>query len=384
MDRRGHGEGTIYRRKDGRWSAQITIQSGRRKTLYGKTKTEVRRKLLDAQIALRQGHLSAEPTQHLSDYLAAWLEMKRSAVRPRTFDSYSLNVRRVTPTLGTVRLDLLRPAHLQECYRGLLASGLSPRSVQQTHVVIHGALEDALRLDLVPRNVGAAVTPPHVPRREMTTLSLPQLRTLFEASRNDRFHALWVLLGTTGMRLGEALGLQWDDVSIGTGTLRVQRALQRQRNGLGLKLVEPKSAASRRPIHVGTLTRDALLWRRQQQERECEEAGEAWQDTGLIFTTAFGTPLDQGRVHRHWTAILSGAGLPRLRIHDLRHTVATLLLEQDVHPRVVQELLGHSSIALTLGTYSHVAPAMHREAALRIDALLGGQIPAERDSPRSA
>jgi integrase len=204
----------------------------------------------------------------------------------------------------------------------------------------------------------------------MKTLTLDQVGALLEVSRGDRFHALWVILATTGLRLGEALGLKWEDLDLEAATLRVRRQLQRRRAGGSLVLDEVKSPTSRRLIHLGSVACEALRRLQTGQKEQRLATGAAWVDTGLVFTTAKGTPVEQGRVSHHFKRTLTRAELPRVRIHDLRHTAASLMLEQGENPKVVQEMLGHASITLTLGTYSHVLPTMHRQAADRLDARL--------------
>lgn len=373
--RRGHNEGTIFERKDedGKvtgFRAQLSLPNGRRRSVSGKTKAEVQKKLREAQIALAQGRLVASPGQTVAQYLAGWLGTVRHSLKPRTHEVYSLNVNRVAPHVGRVRLDMLQPAHVQDCYNALLAGGLSARTVQQAHMVLHKALADAVRMDLVARNASEGASVPRPTHREMRTLTSDQLTLLFDATRGDRFSSLWVLLSTTGLRVGEALGLQWGDVDLRARTLVVRRALQRQRDG-GLVFVEPKTHQSRRTVQLGGLSCAALQEQHERQAFEQRTAAAEWQDRDLVFCTAFGTPLDRGRIHLNWVAALRKSGLPQVRVHDLRHTAATIMLTEGVHPKVVQEMLGHSSISVTLDIYSHVAPTMHREAVDRLDVVLG-------------
>jgi integrase len=220
------------------------------------------------------------------------------------------------------------------------------------------------------RNPTEAVTVPRPALREMHTLTEEQVGRLFEASRGHRLHALWVLLATTGLRLGEARGLLWSDIDFAAGRLVVNRALQRQ-TGRGYVFVEPKTARSRRTVYLAPGTLSALSEHRRRQVEDQLAAGPEWSDTGLVFTTPLGRPIDGTWATKWFHRTLHQAGLPRVRIHDLRHTAATHLLRRGVHPKVVQELLGHSTISLTLDTYSHVAPALHAEVAVHMQALFG-------------
>jgi integrase len=374
MGRRASGEGTIYRRADGLWSAQLSLPGGKRKTFYGKTQKDVRDKLLAARRDAQEGLVTTGPSQNVADFCRRWLEdVVKPSVRPRTYENYALNVRRLTPYLGPRKLATLRPEDVQAAYRSLLdKDGLSARSVQQAHAVLHRALHQALLWGLVGRNVAEAVTPPRPVRREMRTLTQQQVSALFTATRDHHLHALWVVLATTGLRVGEALGLRWVDVEAAGGRLLISRAMQRQQ-GRGLVLVEPKTGRSRRAVHVSGLVVKALEEHQRRQEGERSAAGAEWHDNGLVFCKADGRPLDSGMVSWTLHQALDRAGLPRVRVHDLRHTAATLLLGHGVHPKVVQELLGHSSITLTLDTYSHVLPGLHAEAAARMSPITENQ-----------
>jgi integrase len=369
MRRRGNGEGTLYRRSDGRWGATVTLDDGRRKTFYGRNRREVQERLKDLARQREQGLLVASADQLTGDFLARWLEdTVRNSVRPKTYDSYELNVRRLQPLIGSVRLGSLSPAHVQSAYGALLRRGLSARSVHHAHAVLHKALKQAVLWNMIPRNATDAASRPRPVATEMKTLNEDEVRRLFEATADDRMHALWVVLVTTGLRLGEALGLRWDDLDSQSGRLAVRRALQRQR-GNGLVFVEPKTGKSRRTVYLAAGTVRVLSDHRQRQREERLLNGPAWQESTLVFCTGIGRPLEGGQVSWRFHKALGAAGLPRIRVHDLRHTAATLLLTRGVHPKVVQEMLGHSTIALTLDTYSHVAPALHREVATQMEHL---------------
>jgi integrase len=376
MGNRGRGEGTIYHRQDGRWSATLRLEYGHRKTVYGRTRTEVQAKLRELQRDREQGVIVAAPSITVANYLARWLEeAARLKVRPKTFLSYGLNVRRLNPLIGRIRLAQLTPQAIQGAYARLTAQGLAPRSVRQAHVVLHSALRQAMRWGMVGRNAADGVIVPRPEPSEMATLTSQQLQTFFESTRGQGLHAVWVLLATTGLREGEALGLRWSDVDLEKGTLVVRRALQRHGRA-GLVLVDPKTARSRRTIHISRIAAEALADHRARQREMRLLAGSAWRsDFGdLVFCARTGGPVESSWLNVVFKRELARAGLPRVRIHDLRHTAATLLLTRGVHPKVVQDMLGHSTVTLTLDTYSHVTPALHKEAADHMDALLGVQV----------
>jgi len=255
MARRGRGEGTVYRRVDGRWEAAFTV-SGRRQRYVGRSQQAVRLKLQAARRALEQGIVLSGSSPRVEEYLTRWLEDSgRPSVRWTTHRAYTLCMRRLFPLIGHLRLAALTPPAVQAAYAALLEKGLSRRSVEQTHTVLHRALRQAVLWGLLLRNPTEAVTVPRPARREMHTLTQEEVGTLFQASRGHRLHALWVLLATTGVRLGEALGLRWSDLDFSRGRLVVNRALQRQ-PGTGYVFVEPKTARSRRTVYLapGALT----------------------------------------------------------------------------------------------------------------------------------
>ena len=228
------------------------------------------------------------------------------------------------------------------------------------------------RTTLVPRNVATLVDPPHVRKFELKPLTPDELRDFLDAVRGNRFEALLILTVTTGLRRGEVLGLQKDDLDLKQGQLRVRHALQRVK-GHGLQLVETKSAAGRRPLKLSKLAVQALTRYRLRQLEERLAAGSRWTESGFIFTCRKGTPLEPATVIRNYHRVLKSAGLRHQRFHDLRHANASLLLAEGVHPRVVMEMLGHSQISLTLNTYSHVIPSLQDDAVARVDAALGGK-----------
>lgn len=372
MGNRGRGEGTIYRRPDGRWSAQLRLEYGQRTTLYGRTRTEVQAKLRQLRRDREDGVVVGAPSISVGKYLARWLdEAARLKVRPRTFTGYSLNVRRLDPLIGRIRLAQLTPQAIQGAYARLLAKGLAPRSVQQAHVVLHGALRQAVRWGMVGRNAADGVIVPRAAPSEMSTLTSEQLQVLFESSHGQSLHAVWVLLATTGIREGEALGLKWPDIDFEKATLVVRRALQ-WHGKAGYVMVDPKTTRSRRTIHLSRVALHALVEHRARQREARLLAGANWRtDFGdLVFCSRYGSPMSSSWLNVVFKRELAKAGLPRVRIHDLRHTAATLLLTRGVHPKVVQDMLGHSTVTLTLDTYSHVTPTLHKEAADHMDALL--------------
>ncbi len=248
MGKRSNGEGSIYLRKDGRYASSISIGRGKRKHFLGHTRAEVAAKLTEALNDQNKGVPVVSSRQTLGQYLDHWLTSVKASVRPKTYESYDLNVRRLKPLLGKRHLGSLAPAAVERAYADLAEKGLSKRSIVQAHTVLHNALKKAVHWGLMGRNPCDAVSVPRPERNEMKTLSEEQAIVLFTATRDDELHPLWVLLTTTGLRLGEALGLKWEDVDFAEERLMVRRALQRQK-GEGLVFVEPKTAKSRRTVY---------------------------------------------------------------------------------------------------------------------------------------
>lgn len=369
--RRGHGEGSIYQRKDGRWVAAILQPNGERRAYYGATRREVQDRLDGAKHDLHEGLPLPKGKQTTAEYLTSWIDGARSSLRPSTARRYEALVRvHAIPALGRLPLVRLAPQHLQQLYADRLAAGSATASVHQLHAVIHRALEQATRWSLVPRNVASLVQAPRISRAEMLTLSPEQVRTFLASVAGSRHEALYVLAATTGMRQGELLGLHWADVDLDRRSAAVRSTLYRHSEGY--TFTAPKTARSRRQV---ALTQTAVAALRRHRARQIEErfrVGAAGRtDLDLVFTNEVGEPMRGTRVTHTFQAALARAGLPRLRFHDLRHTAASLLLGRGVHPKIASEMLGHATIAVTLDLYSHVTPTMQRGAADELDAVLG-------------
>lgn len=370
VTKRGNGEGSIYRRRDGRWCATISGGNGRRKSIYGKTRAAVGVKLNTALKSRQDGMPMANERETVANFLAKWLEASASQLRPRTHLRYEQLLRlHAVPQLGKLRIARVAPQHLQRLYADRLAAGQSPASVKQLHAVLHKSFSDAARWGVVVRNVVDLVSPPRVVRSKIRALDPDQSRQLLRYALDDRLSALYVLALSTGMRQGELLALRWRDVDLDRGSAQVRGTLQRTKGGF--VVAEPKTAQSRRQVLLSTACASALRRHRAQQAQERLQLGPAWLDADLVFTNGIGGYLEERNVvRRSFQPILAEAGLPRIRFHDLRHTAATLLLGEGVHPKVVSDMLGHSQISITLDLYSHVTPTMQRAATDAMDAIL--------------
>jgi len=387
------GDGSVYQRQDGKWVGEATVgrraDGGRdRRYVYGDTPEEAQEKLRKLLYERDRGLLADPAKQTVGEFLSSWLQdVAKPAVRPRTYDCYSDIVERhIKPALGGIRLSKLSPQHLQRFYREKQEQGLT-RTVRLCHAVLHRALDRAAKWGLIVRNPADLVDPPKVPKKEFKPLSPEEAQRFLAAAEGDRFHALYVLAVTCGLRQGELLGLKWEDLDLERGTLQVRRQLQwvkaegeerergKKRTEPKWVLTEPKSAKSRRVVSLPAVAVAALKRHKARQTEERLRLGEVWQDLGFVFCTCVGTPESPSNLRkRSFAPLLEKAGLPKVRFHDLRHTCATALLAQGVHPKLVQEQLGHSQISLTLDTYSHVMPDMKREVAAKMDALFGGKL----------
>lgn len=272
------------------------------------------------------------------------------------------------PALATVPLARLTPAQLQRLYRDKLASGVAPTTVLHIHKVLSRALAQALREDLVSRNVATLVDPPRVGAANVRAFSIEQARRFVAGVSGSRLEAAFLVALGAGLRRGELLALSWDDVRLEDGHLAVRRSLMKVPGGW--QLAEPKNAASRRVVKLPEFAVDAL---RRHRTRQLEErlAAPVWEDSTLVFTTTVGTPIDGRNFLREFKEIAARAGMPAtFTVHSLRHSAATLMLALGVQPKVVQEALGHSRIAVTMDLYSHVLPHLQEEAAAKMDRLL--------------
>ena len=368
--RRASGEGSIYRRRNGTWSAIATLPDGRRKHIYGKTRDQVRGKLAEILHALQNGSFTDARGKTLGDFLDQWLaDVVKPRVRAWTFTGYEVHVRRhIKPVLERVPLEKLSPQHVQHLLNRKLEEGLKPKSVRYLRGTLRTALNEAVRWGLVSRNAAALVDGPRVERFDIQPFTPAEARVFLDSIAGERLEALYSVALTMGLRQGEALGLRWQDVDVELGYLRISKQLQRVHGAP--QLVEPKTARSRRTLAMPPMITKGLEQHRVRQRQERSNAGNRWAETDLVFASTEGKPLDGTAISKGFHRLLERAGLQQRRFHDLRHSCATLLLVQGVSPRVVMDLLGHSQIGLTMNTYSHVIPDLRRDAADRMQDLL--------------
>lgn len=391
--RRSAGEGSVYATGRG-WRGAVTWTdpdgTRHKRTVSGPTSDAARGKLDDLRRDLRLGTLApAGPALTVGDFLAGWIERHRTYVRPATWRGQETHVRvYLVPALGRLTLARLAAADVERALSAFLVSGrpdrpvkrtrgrqnvagIAPQTVRHIRTTLRRALGDAVRDGLAGRNAAAEARPPYVPHRPVTYLAAADLRKLLDATREDPLGPLYALAATTGLRLGELLGLAWADVV--DGSLTVRRSLARAHGG-GWALAEPKSGRSRRTIPLPLRAREAIETARTRQRFARNAAGTAWQDRdGLAFTDAVGRPLAPELVSREFGKARDLAGVPRVRFHDLRHSAATTLLAEGVPLAVISEWLGHSGIAITASAYAAIVPELRTAARDAMDRALGGE-----------
>jgi integrase len=399
MARRGKSEGSIFQRKDDRWCAIVDLGfvdgKRQRKTFYAATRKAVSKKLNDALGRRDRGAVVATNDQlTVETYLDRWLESV--SVRPKTKRQYEQIVRLyLKPAIGPVKLARLDPDQVRSLVLSLERRGLSVRTATLSRDVLRIALAQAVRDELIARNVATLVRRPKGRRREGPTLDSDQARSLLDALAGKRLEAVVTCGVALGLRLGEVLGLQWSDVDVKAGRLSIRKSLQT--SGKRRELVELKSRESRRTLALPAFVVRALERHKASQAEKRLAAGSTWQRSDFVFTTGAGRPLDGSLVTRDLKVILAktwlggradcdhdrqrervcldcGAGqLPKLSFHGLRHSCASLLLAAGVPVRDVSELLGHSDVRLTLTSYAHVLDESRRKTAGTIDRLFDSQ-----------
>ncbi len=332
-----------------------------------RTRKDAEQALAEAVRQLGKGTYIDRDPQTVAQWIERWLPSMAPKIRPSTLRDYEQGLGRVVDRLGQVRLQALRPLDVEELYAALLTDGhrygggLAPKTVRNIHIALRRSLADAERFGLVQRNVAALVKPPSPERAELHTWTADEVRTFLQSVATERLAAAYRLLATTGMRRGEVLGLRWACVDLDTGRVFVNRSLSVVRNELMWS--SPKTARSRRSLSLDDMTVTALRDHRRRQNEERLALGESWSDNDLVFCNQAGGELHPNQFSRRFTAAARRAGVQPIRLHDLRHTWATLALQAGVHPKVVSERLGHATISITLDVYSHVQPELDAQAA---------------------
>ena len=360
--RRGHNEGTIYYVPErDRWIVEISVAPGQRKKFYCKTKPEAVKKKNEVLRELEKGTLASGPQRKLKDYLEDWIEnVHKNNIRISTYVKYKKLIRYIIAELGEIWLQKLTPEQVQRFYTKKLKDGLSSKTVHEIHGVLHLALKHAVRWNYVSRNVCDLLDAPRVVSRKGTPLTLEQAKKLLEGIEGHRLEEVIMMAIITGMRKGEIIALRWADVDFERRLLRVLYTVD-YIPGYGYVENEPKTQAGKRTIDLPEFFIDMLKAHRVKQEERRIKVGEAWEGRDLVFPDLTGGYLNPIHVLRMFKKILERAELPHMHFHDLRHSAATILISMGINPKVIQELLGHSDISITLGIYGHLFPSMQKD-----------------------
>jgi integrase len=394
MSKRANGEGSIYKREsDGRYVGALTHpdpETGKnlRKVFYGKTRAEVRVKMREASDRLEEGQPVADSKATVVQWLTQWTATTLAASdrKESTRSLYrSLAAKHLTPEpFGALRLDRLKPSDVEALVLRLRARtrvvqaedgseeeirALSDSTIRTTYTVLRSALDGAVRDGVLARNPAAVIRRPGVERTEARHLTPSEVRCLFSAAESSRYHSALVLIAATGMRRGECLALRWADIDHDAGVLKIRGTLSRI--GGKLKVTEPKTERSRRVLPLSPVTVALLTAQRKDQVAERLHAGSAWTDTGHVFTTETGQPVDPRNLYRVVQAAAARAGLKHVGVHSLRHSAATAMLEAGVNIKAVSDLLGHSSVSITGDIYGHTSDDSARAAVARLSDAMG-------------
>lgn len=377
--RRGNKEGSIYARKNSRgevvsYRAAVTVgwKNGKqvRQSFTAPSKEAVRALMHKAQVRKQDGMLTNANGYTVGRYLDVWLQHKAGEIRPSTLDNYTRLVENhVKPAIGRERLDKLQPRHIDHLHKAIQKKGLSHRMLEYTHVVLHGALDYAVRLEMLPRNVADVVRLPRNKEHKQLNYWNPKQAAQFLASvKENRLYALFYTALTTGMRRGELVGLRWGEVDLEAGLIKITAQLTELK---GKKfLSEPKTRASRRTIAISGETVEVLQNHKVRQKQEKFNQGEKWREQNLVFPSNVGTPIDSGNLSRGFHELAKRAGVPVIRLHDLRHTHASLLALKGISAKVISDRLGHTNVGFTLQVYTHVYDEQRKQAAISFQELL--------------
>jgi len=370
-------KGSIRQRSKGTWQLRYDAPpdgTGRRrfvsKTFKG-NKKDAERALRELLATIENGGYVASDKETVAQFMVRWLETYAATnTTVRTLHGYRGYVERyINPTIGNIQLQSLTARHIQGLYADLLDRGLSSSTVAQLHRIFKQALSHAVRWGTLTRNSAAATTPPRQQRTTIGMWDIESINQFLDAAHDNRFRDVFQLAVLTGLRRSELTGLQWENVDLVTGNLRIVSTLQRI-TGYGLVKGQPKTAKSRRSVALAPDAINLMHGIRGRQIEQQLKYGELWLNTGYVFTQENGSPVSPDMISIAFCALVRKTGLPHLTFHGLRHAHATLALTAGINPKIVSERLGHSTIAVTMDVYSHVLPGLQKEAALAVERLL--------------
>lgn len=368
MARRGRNEGSIFRKANGTWRAQVSLE-GQRISFTASTRAECHDWLRKMLNQMDQGMTLQGRNVTLNAFLNDWIAVKKNILRLNTGIQYErLIALYVQPKLGKIKLKDLNLQVINQFYQSLVNSGIGISSIGFTHKILHAAFEYGVVNGIIGRNPCHGATVPRMKRKEMQILDEQQVGLFLVAASNSRYKTLYHLAVTTGMRISELRGLFWSDVNWIRGTISVNRQIQDIRQN-GTVLGEPKTRSGIRAILLGETTLRELREQRIRIEEESKTC-HRWQDDRLIFPSSVGTPFELSHVHKDFVKVLNAANLQRIRFHDLRHTAASLMLNHGVPALIVSKILGHSNPSVTLNIYAHSTLDMQGQAASIMDEIV--------------
>jgi integrase len=340
--------------------------------VYGRTREEAHQRLVEEQSKAARGTPVPARSWKLGPYLDYWLEhVIKPTRRPATYALYEMIVRvHLAPALGTYELKRLSVPVVQAFLNSKLRAGLSVRNVQVMRQVLSAALSRAVREELITRNVARLVELPTWEPSVVVPWSPAEALAFLQAAIDDPLYPAFVLLLLYGMRRGEVLGLRWQDIDLEAQVIHVRQQIHRDQGQLHIGPV--KTRAGSRDLPLIGLARHALTARKEQQAADRLKLGSAWADTGLVFTTRTGRPIEPRNLVRSFVRIRDGNGIRKIRLHSIRHTTASLLKDLRVPARDAQIILGHAHISTTQQIYTHVDATARRKALTRLNKLLGG------------
>lgn len=366
---RGRNEGSIYKRKNGSWRAQITLD-GHRVSHSAKTRTECHQWLKKILRQIDDGMTFASTKLTFQMLSNTWMESKKSNLNQNTWSQYNhLLNRHVLPTIGNINLRELRSSQIQCLYGDLLAQRVGTWTVLKIHTVVKCMLSYATITGLIQKNPANQIILLREPTPEMKILDESQVSKLLVTASGNRLAGLYHLAVTTGMRQSEILGLKWIDLDWVNHTIKVERQLIRPDNS-EVKFSPPKTKFGKRTLYLGDKCIEVLRNHYDFQHEDRMDQGEQWVENGLIFTTSVGTPIHARNLLRYFKKLLRDAGLPEIRFHDLRHTAASIMLNHGIPVIIVSRRLGHARPSITLDIYGHLIPNMDEVAAQKIDELV--------------
>ena len=380
MAKRGQNEGSIRKRKDGTWEARVTIGISadgkqQRKSLYGKTRQEVSAKMTDLLNNLQKGIITNPTEMTLAEWLDFYmLEYKKQYVKPTTYNNYTVKVKNhIKPAIGHYKLKALRQDIIQKFVNSLSGKGLAPSTVIDIFKVLSNALETAVDDGLIVRNVANRVKLPKTTKPQITVLTQEQQNAFVEQAKVTYMGVVYIFDLCTGMRLGELLGLKWQDIDFEQNQLHIKRIIRKVKDPDNpeehwhLEFGTPKTPTSERiiPLNETAIKVLADVW--EQQEKNKEKANTAYEDNDLVFCTQLGRPLDPNNIRRTCYSICAKIGVSNIHPHCLRHTFGTRGAENNVDVRVMQKFLGHATIKETADTYTHVLNDLKQSEILKLD-----------------